>query len=88
MNDRTAPESSPCFALLNAIAEALDIPAPATADAQPQFYRLRSARADHALAAIRAATDDDPDLRLSAKILLDMLGGYPATGYAHLGAGS
>jgi hypothetical protein len=75
---------SPCFTLLSAIATALEIPAPATAADQARFYRLRSARADHALAAIRAATDDARDLQLSAKILLDMLGGYPVT-YANLG---
>jgi hypothetical protein len=86
MNDPT-PGPTPCFALLNAIADALDIPAPAMAADQVKYYRLRSARADHALAAIRAATDDAHDLQLSAKILLDMLNGYPVT-YANLGASS
>ena len=37
------------------------------------------------LAAIRAATDDVRDLEMSARILTDLMAGYPADGYAHLG---
>ncbi len=76
---------SPCFELLSAIAAAIDLPIPATTDDQPRYYRLRSARADHVLAAIRAATDDHRDLEMSARILNDLMAGYPADGYAHLG---
>jgi hypothetical protein len=73
--------------LLESVATALDLPAPATAEDEMTFLRLRSDRATETLRAIMNVLSHQPatdlDLAWCSAWLDEALEEYPAAGYEH-----
>lgn len=69
--------------LLDAVVDALDVPAPATVGDESTYRRVVADRAMEACTAVRAALADDVPVPHRAAYLRDRLAAQPVDGYQH-----